>query len=146
MFFEGVGGKWRWSSQSHLECVSSFPPPTMIHIIIAPPALPISALLPPQPTAPNNILPIPLSLLGPLPPTTPIHLALNHLYLSSLPEFDFGNAPQGPSRRRNRDRVLIVTGPREDFGSSIDVDDEDYIRERGGDYGILDRLRRVDIR
>jgi hypothetical protein len=118
----------------------------MIHIIIAPPALPISALLPPQPTAPNNILPIPLSLLGPLPPTTPIHLALNHLYLSSLPEFDFGNAPQGPSRRRNRDRVLIVTGPREDFGSSIDVDDEDYIRERGGDYGILDRLRRVDIR
>jgi len=26
------------------------------------------------------------------------------------------------------------------------VEDEDYMRERGGDYGILDRLRRVDIR
>jgi hypothetical protein len=118
----------------------------MTQSIPSPLSLPISALLPPQTTAPSEILPIPLSLLGPLPPTTPIHLALNHLYLSSLPEFDFGNAPQGPSRRRNRDRVLIVTGPREDFGSSIDVDDEDYIRERGGDYGILDRLRRVDIR
>jgi hypothetical protein len=118
----------------------------MTHPIIPPLALPISALLPPQTTAPNDILPIPLSLLGPLPPTTPIHLALNHLYLSSLPEFDFGNAPQGPSRRRNRDRVLIITGPREDFAGSIDVDDEDYVRERGGDYGILDRLRRVDIR
>jgi hypothetical protein len=118
----------------------------MTHPLIPPLALPISALLPPQTTAPNDVLPIPLSLLGPLPPTTPIHLALNHLYLSSLPEFDFGNAPQRPSGTRNRDRVLILTGPREDFGSSIDVEDEDYIRERGGDYGILDRLRRVDIR
>jgi len=118
----------------------------MVHSIPSSLALPISALLPPQTTAPNDILPIPLSLLGPLPPTTPVHLALNHLYLSSLPEFESGPPPQGPSRRRNRDRVLIVTGPKEDFGGSIDVDDEDYIRERGGDYGILDRLRRVDIR
>ena len=125
---------------------SSFPSSTMTHSSPPPPALPISALIPPQTTAPNDILPIPLSLLGPLPPTTPIHLALNHLYLSSLPEFESGPAPPGPSKRRNRDRVLIITGPKEDFGSSIDVDDEDYIRERGGDYGILDRLRRVDIR
>jgi hypothetical protein len=118
----------------------------MTHPTIPPLALPISALLPSQSTAPNDILPIPLSLLGPLPPTTPIHLALNHLYLSSLPGFESGTVHQGPSRRRNRDRILIITGPKEEFGSSIDVDDEDYIRERGGDYGILDCLRRVDIR
>jgi hypothetical protein len=118
----------------------------MTHPIIPSLALPISALLPPQTTAPNDILPIPLSLLGPLPPTTPIHLALNHLYLSSLPEFESGAAPLHGTSRRNRDRVLVITGPREDFAGSIDVDDEDYIRERGGDYGILDRLRRVDIR
>ena len=42
--------------------------------------------------------------------------------------------------------MLIVTGPKEELASSIDVDDEDYTRERGGDYGVLDRLRRVDIR
>jgi hypothetical protein len=118
----------------------------MTHPIIPPLALPISALLPPQTTAPNDILPIPLSLLGPLPPTTAIHLALNYLYLSSLPEFESGASPLHGTSRRNRDRVLIITGPREDFAGSIDVDDEDYIRERGGDYGILDRLRRVDIR
>jgi len=65
-----------------------------------------------------------------------------------LPEFEAGPEPlQDTSRRRrSRDRVLIITGSREEFASSIDVDDEDYIRERGGDYGILDRLRRVDIR
>jgi len=64
-----------------------------------------------------------------------------------LPEFEAGPKPlQGPTRRRNRDSVLIITGSREEFASSIDVDDEDYTRERGGDYGILDRLRRVDIR
>jgi len=64
-----------------------------------------------------------------------------------LPEFEAGPEPlQGTSRRRHRDRVLVITGSREEFASSIDVDDEDYIRERGGDYGILDRLRRVDIR
>jgi hypothetical protein len=126
--------------------VSSFPPFTMTQSIPSPLALPVSSLLPPQTAAPNDVLPIPLSLLGPLPPTTPIHLALNHLYLSSLPEFEFDPPPEGLSRRRSRDRVLIITGPKEEFGSSIDVDDEDHIRERGGDYGTLDRLRRVDIR
>ena len=111
-------------------------------------SLPISSLLPPQSSAPNDGLPIPLSLLGPLPPTTPIHLALNHLYLSSLPEFETGSQPTRSieSPRRSRERVLIITGPKGEYASSVEVEDEDYMRERGGDYGILDRLRRVDIR
>jgi hypothetical protein len=110
-------------------------------------SLPLSALLAPGTDAPADALPTPLALLGPLPPTTPIHLALNYLYLSSIP--DFTSKPNdndaGPSRR-SRDRVLVITGPREEYGNSVEVDDEDYIRERGGDYTILDRLRRVDIR
>ena len=143
MLAESGGGPVNLAFNLHVP----FPPFTMTLPVIPPLALPISALLPPQTTPPNDILPIPLSLLGPLPPTTPIHLALNHLYLSSLPEFEAGPKPlQGPTRRRNRDSVLIITGSREEFASSIDVDDEDYTRERGGDYGILDRLRRVDIR
>jgi len=111
-------------------------------------SLPISSLLPPQSSAPNDGLPIPLSLLGPLPPTTPIHLALNHLYLSSLPEFETGSQSvrSSESIKRNRERVLIITGPKEEYASNVEVEDEDYMRERGGDYGILDRLRRVDIR
>lgn len=130
--------------------VLSLPPPlTMTHTATTQTALPISALLAPQSTAPNDTLPIPLSLLGPLPPTTPIHLALNHLYLSSLPEFESGHVPPESSRRRNkrdRQRVLIITGRKEEYANSVEEDDEDYMRERGGDYGILDRLGRVDIR
>jgi hypothetical protein len=110
------------------------------------PALPVSALLPPQTSAPHDILPIPLSLLGPSPPTTPIYLALNHLYLSSLPEFESGSSLLEHPRRSSRDRVLIITGPREEYANSIEEEDEDYMRERGGDYTTLDRLRRVDIR
>jgi hypothetical protein len=112
--------------------------------------LPISALLAPQheSDSPNEALPTPLALLGPLPPTSPIHLALDHLYLSSIPAFTTSDEEvAGPSRRSiERDRVLIITSPKEEFGNSIEVDDEDYIRDRGGDYEVLGRLRRVDLR
>lgn len=74
-----------------------------------------------------------------------MHLALNHLYLSSLPTFGSRENDAGPSKS-TRDRVLVITGPRDEFANSVEVDDEDYIRERGGDYTILDRLRKVDIR
>jgi hypothetical protein len=112
-------------------------------------AIPLAAILPPQTTSPNDILPTPLALLGPLPPTTPIHLALNHLYLSSIPEFESGPPSQGLSSStasKSRERVLIITGPKEEYASSVEVEDEDYIRERGGDYTVLNRLKRVDIR
>jgi hypothetical protein len=109
-------------------------------------ALPLSALLPPQATAPNDILPTPLALLGPLPPTTPIHLALNYLYLSSIPEFDSATTARPQRTVRNREKVLIITGPKEDYANTVEEEDEDHIRNKGGDYEILDRLKRVDIR
>lgn len=112
----------------------------------APLALPVSALLAPQSAPPHDILPIPLALLGPLPPTTPIHLALNYLYLCSLPEFGADDNEGSQRNTRHRDKVLIITGPKEDYANAIEEEDEDYMRDRGGEYEILDRLKRVDIR
>lgn len=112
----------------------------------APLALPVSALLAPQSAAPHDILPTPLALLGPLPPTTPIHLALNYLYLCSLLEFGADDNEESRRNIRHRDKVLIITGPKEDYANAIEEEDEDHLRDRGGDYEILDRLKRVDIR
>jgi hypothetical protein len=49
-------------------------------------------------------------------------------------------------RRKARERVLIITGSRERWHRGIESDDEDWIRVHGGDYGVLDKLRRIDIR
>jgi hypothetical protein len=110
----------------------------------------ISSLLPPQAESPQDLLPTPLALLGPLPPTTPIHLALNHLYLASLPEFESRLSPahthSEPVKKNRKHRVLVITGPKEEYAGTVEEDDEDWIRERGGDYDVLDRLKRVDIR
>ena len=112
--------------------------------------LPTSSLLPPGDDTPSEALPSSLALLGPLPPTTPFHLALNYLYLSDLPIFDTFESSTSTStpklKGKKKERVLIVTGPEEGFVQAIDEDDEDYLRERGGDYPILNRLKRVDVR
>lgn len=116
-------------------------------------SLPTASLLPPgEITPPESSLPTSLALLGPLPPTTPFHLALNYLYLSDLPDFDTStsgfeaSSSSSSSTSKGRERVLVITGPEEGFVHAIDEDDEDYLRDRGGDYSILDRLKRVDIR
>ena len=59
------------------------------------PAIPISALLAPQRphSAPRSFLPSPsAAILGPLPPTTPLHLVLNYIALSDLPEYEYATA------------------------------------------------------
>ncbi len=105
----------------------------------------ISALLPPTSLAgPSEPLPSPsAAVLGPLPPTSALHFALNWVALSDLPEYE---ASTEDVNRRSLARALIVTGPKAGFADAIEEDDEDWLREHGGDYGVLHRLKRVDIR
>lgn len=129
--------------------------------------LPLSALLAPQDGSPAALLPSPsAAVLGPLPPTTPLHLALNWIALSDLPEYDPNlsrsdkEAPAGagepkvaagPSRsRRGRKgkegRVLVITGSKDEYHRSVEEEDEDWIRQYGGSYDALAALKRVDMR
>lgn len=143
-------------------------------------SLPLSALLPPQspnnPIAPHHLLPPSPSaaILGPLPPTTPLHLALNWLALSDLPEYESALSAITPARndpilaskdddivpkiegtggsgRRKRvrprpERVLIITGRKDEFYQALQDEDEDWMRDHGSDYSVIDRLKRVDVR
>jgi hypothetical protein len=141
-------------------------------------SLPISALLAPhsQPSlSPNLHLPSPsTTILGPLPLTTPLHLALNWLALSDLPEYEStlsalksADKPEIPTtsdtgarsevksvgesggRKRKRlkpERVLLITGRKDEMYQSLQDDDEDWMRDHGSDYSVLERLKRVDIR
>lgn len=111
-------------------------------------AIPLSALFPPSPTSPPALLPSPsFALLGPLPPTSPLHLALNYIALSELPEYAQDNltrlANTAPPRK---ERALIVTGPRAEWTEQLMDDDEDYVRTHGGEYSMLERLKRIDTR
>ena len=105
------------------------------------PAIPLSSILPPSLYDPGVSLPSPsFALLGPLPPTTPIRLALDYLALADLPEY----ASEG--NVNHTDRVLIVTSSRREWTEEIIDQDEDWLREHGGEYGVLQKLKRVDIR
>ncbi|RXK34916.1 hypothetical protein M231_07821 [Tremella mesenterica] len=103
--------------------------------------LPLSALLPPKDdphSVPLNPLPSPAIIIGPLPPTSPLHLSLQYLALSDIPDF------HRPSR--HRERVLILTGSKDTFRHALEEEDEDWFRDHGADYDVLYRLRRVDMR
>jgi hypothetical protein len=111
-------------------------------------AIPLSALFPPSPHAPSAVVPSPsFALLGPLPPTSPLHLALNYIASSELPEYTPAGS-DGTSRTAapRRERALIVTGPRATWTEELMDDDEDYMREHGSEFGTLSRLKRVDTR
>ncbi|ORY34002.1 hypothetical protein BCR39DRAFT_563753 [Naematelia encephala] len=110
----------------------------------APLPISIAHLLPPCPNAPESPLPSPsAAVLGPLPPTSALHLALNYIALSDLPEYGQDDTE---SIRKDFKRALIVTGDQGRYHDAIEEDDEDWMRERGGEYGVLHRLRRVDMR
>lgn len=108
--------------------------------------IPISALLPPsRESGPSKPLPFPSAAVqGPLPPTSAIHLALNWLAVSDLPEYTAVDAEQSFSKHLAT--ALIITGSKAGFADSIEEDDEDWLRYHAGDYGVLYRLKRVDIR
>lgn len=107
-------------------------------------------------------------MLGPLPPTTPLHLALNWIALSDLPEYTEegsagqdhngqgmvrvssadGGGPERPTRttRRQEGRVLVITGSKDEYHRNLEEDDEDWMRLHGAEYGVLASLKRVDMR
>lgn len=114
-------------------------------------AIPLAALLPPCAAQPASLLPSPsFALIGPLPPTTPIHLALNYLALTNLPEYEHLTKVAEDSSEAERkigwDRVMIITGRKTDWTEEILEEDEDWLRIHGGEYGVLHKLKRVDIR
>ena len=101
----------------------------------------VSALLPPPCTLADTLPSPSCAILGPLPSTTPFHLALNHLYLADLPEYSEEGEGSGP-----HETALIITGTRASLATAIEEDDEDWMRERSGSYGVHHRLRRVHMR
>lgn len=144
----------------------------------APIAIPLSSLLAPQTSPfPTQVLPSPsAAILGPLPPTTPFHLALNWLALSDLPEYEStvealrgtdltrgegGEERAGPGqgnkvarlnevvgrkRASKLGRVLVITGRKDDLYQALQEEDEDWMRNHGSDYSVVTRLKRVDMR
>ena len=123
--------------------------------VSAPLALPISSLLPPSTNAnsvdPLEPLPFPYaSLLGPLPPTSPLHLALSYLGLADLPEYRpsvFGdaNATLDDAIPRAAARSIIINCS-STWSGDMEEDDEGWLRDHGAEYGIMEQLSRVDIR
>ena len=111
----------------------------------APTSVPIHSLLAPQSAPrPSAFLPSPsAAVLGPLPPTTPLHLALNYIALSDLPEYDEGISGASQSTHEN---VLIITGSQADYRQALEDEDEDWMRDHGGIYGVLHKLKRVEMR
>jgi len=115
-------------------------------------AIPLSALFPPSDTSPPAYFPSPsFALLGPLPPTTPIHLSLNFLALSQLP--DYIDAPTKPveggasaASIGDKERALIITGPKTTWTENVMEEDEPWLRTHGSEYTALSWLRRVDVR
>ncbi|KAK4687848.1 hypothetical protein P7C73_g2267, partial [Tremellales sp. Uapishka_1] len=108
--------------------------------------IPISALLPPSTTSsgPTEPLPDPVAIAGELPATAPLHISLAYLSLADIPEFT--HSPSHPQVVKRPRRVLIITGEKDGFHDAIRDEDEDWMRDHGGHYSVVHRLKRVDIR
>ncbi|KAK8864372.1 hypothetical protein IAR55_001620 [Kwoniella newhampshirensis] len=143
--------------------------------------LPLSSFFPPPPSSsllagPSQPIPSPTFLIGPIPPTAPLHLALSYLESADISPYNLqvrlppisqlrpGDEKGKGVQRQDRDqslhmiedddqgygrpkeRALIITGSKASFGDSIEEDDEDWLRSHGGDYEVLKRLGRIDMR
>ncbi|WVW83887.1 hypothetical protein I302_105909 [Kwoniella bestiolae CBS 10118] len=116
---------------------------------------------------PSQSLPSPSYILGPLPPTSPLHIALNYLKEADERPYTPGIPPPNEQDRkgkgkanttpsidekpalrdlRSRERVLIVTGSKWNYVDALQEEDEDVFRNVSGSWEGLKRLRRVDIR
>ena len=126
-------------------------------------ACPISSLLPPSEGSsfytPLDALPFPAAaIIGPLPATAPLHLGLDYLSLSDTPEYHphRGNQADNPGENgggsasanacpSRLQRVLLVTGD-QGWMEDIEEEDEDWLRDRSGKYGVVGKLKRIDTR
>jgi hypothetical protein len=90
----------------------------------------------------DDFIPSPsTALLGPLPPTSVFHLALNYLSISDANQEDI---PSGSSVKKAR--VMVITGPRAQMHDWLEEEDEAWMRTHSGHYGVLDKLKRIDMR
>ncbi|WVQ82152.1 hypothetical protein IAT38_004280 [Cryptococcus sp. DSM 104549] len=130
--------------------------------------IPLSSLLPPSSThaGPSRPLLSPAYILGPLPSTSPLHLALGFLSSSDPSSRDPGgiypvtpaskgkqkedNAPAAKesdaARRGAPARVLVIAGGKGEFQDRIAEEDEAWFRNHGGHYEVVRKLKRVDMR
>jgi hypothetical protein len=83
-----------------------------------------------------------LALLGPLPPTSVFHLALNYLTISN----DYERQIVGNSQSVRKRNVLVITGPRAEMHDWLEEEDEAWMRDYSGEYGIIDKLKRINIK
>lgn len=125
--------------------------------------LPLSSILPPSSSnpGPSHTLPVPNYILGPLPPTSPLHLALHYLDLAddaarencassarhgSDGQNMIGDEHDGKGALNTPTRVLLVTGPKSAFQDAIESEDEGWFREHGGRMSVVQKLKRIDMR
>ncbi|KAE8537814.1 hypothetical protein D1P53_005870 [Cryptococcus gattii VGV] len=124
--------------------------------------LPLSSILPPSSSNPGppHTLPVPNYILGPLPSTSPLHLALHYLDLAddSTRECASGARHDNDGQNMTEDehdgkgalntptRVLLVTGPKAAFQDAIESEDEGWFREHGGWMSVIQKLKRIDMR
>lgn len=141
-------------------------------------AVPLAALLPPPPhtsrrdreqakaaraclgfaddtpDAHDTPLPRYAAILGPLPPSAPLSVAVSFLNLADLPPFENDPIPgevASPPRSAAlaalpaaEARALILTGRRAALHLSLEDQDPAFLREH--ERGLFDRLRRTDVR
>jgi hypothetical protein len=108
-----------------------------------------------------------------LPPTSALHLVLKYIALSDLPEYEYkyeydrghnqpgadaqadkegsgggGHAETHAAGRKGKEpaRALIITGNKDSLYHAMQDENEDWMREQGGGYGVMSRLKRCDIR
>nr|ODN97671.1 hypothetical protein L204_03094 [Cryptococcus depauperatus CBS 7855] len=113
--------------------------------------LSLSSILPPSASpGPTKPLSSPLQILGPLPPTAPLHLALDYIASQDRWQSSYGldrsalrpTAVTTDSNRLGAETVkttkaLVITGNKRQYQYSIEHEDEDWMRSHGGSFALL---------
>ncbi|WVN88264.1 uncharacterized protein L203_103465 [Cryptococcus depauperatus CBS 7841] len=122
--------------------------------------LSLSSILPPSASpGPTKPLDSPLQILGPLPPTAPLHLALDYIASQDRWQSSYGldrsalrpTAVTTDSNRLGAETVkttkaLVITGNKRQYQYSIEHEDEDWMRSHGGSFAVIQKLKKIDMR